>query len=40
MLMDAPVSRVMARIDIPSTSIPRICARFSVGILFMGSKHK
>ena len=29
------VNRVIARIDTPSTIIPRICARFSVGSLFI-----
>ena len=36
MLMLAPVMRVIERIDIPSTSMERTCARFVVESLFMG----
>ena len=36
MLMLTPVMRVIDRMDIPSTSMERICARFEVGNLFMG----
>ena len=35
-LMLAPVIRVITRMDIPSTSMPRICARFAVDSLFNG----
>ena len=37
MLMLAPVMRSMERIDMPSTSMESICARFSVDSLFMRS---
>lgn len=36
MLMLTPVMRVIERMDMPSTSMERICARFEVGSLFMG----
>ena len=35
MLMLAPVIRVIARMDIPSTSMARIWVRFDIGSLFI-----